>query len=291
LTIGADMTLTEGMNVSSGGSLTFGADVTLAANVSVASGATLNMQGHTATIDGLNGGGLVDNTSPSTTSVLAVGGNGASSAFSGTIQNSGSLATLSLRKIGAGAVTLTGPNTYTGLSVVQAGTLELGASAQNAVLAIGGADVQGGKIVFDYPSQAAAIKADLTTSYATGFALTNGSKFHSSTATGKYGLGWADDGSAKVTVAYTLYGDANLDYSVNGTDLNAVLSNYNQSGASWSNGDFNYDGMVNGTDLNTVLSNYNQHVAVGAAVPEPSTLLLTFAALAGLLAYVSGRRK
>ena len=61
---------------------------------------------------------------------------------------------------------------------------------------------------------------------------------------------------------YTLYGDSNLDGSVNGTDLNAVLSYYNQSSQSLGNhGDFNYDGSVNGTDLNTVLSNYNQSLS------------------------------
>ena len=71
---------------------------------------------------------------------------------------------------------------------------------------------------------------------------------------------------------YTLYGDANLDGSVNGADLNVVLSNYNQTGMTWSQGDFNYDGTVNGADLNTVLSNYNQSLSVGAAVPEPGSL-------------------
>ena len=45
-------------------------------------------------------------------------------------------------------------------------------------------------------------------------------------------------------------------------------------------GDFNGDGTVNGTDLNVVLSNYNQSAGVDAAVPEPSTLLLAAAGLA-----------
>ena len=59
----------------------------------------------------------------------------------------------------------------------------------------------------------------------------------------------------------------------------------------WCQGDFNYDGTVNGADLNIVLSNYNQHLSVGAAVPEPSTLLLAAAGLAGLLAYAWRKRK
>ena len=68
------------------------------------------------------------------------------------------------------------------------------------------------------------------------------------------------DGRTVLTVAYTLYGDANLDGTVNGGDLNTVLAHYNQHGVYWSQGDFNYDGTVNGGDLNIVLAHYNQHV-------------------------------
>jgi len=81
-----------------------------------------------------------------------------------------------------------------------------------------------------------------------------------------------------------------LDGTVNGGDLNTVLAHYNQTGY-WYQGDFNYDGTINGGDLNTVLANYNQHLSVGAAVPEPSTLLLATAGLAGLLAYAWRKRK
>ena len=98
------------------------------------------------------------------------------------------------------------------------------------------------------------------------------------------------DTGGTVTVMYTLYGDTNLDGTVNGADLNTVLSNFNQTGMTWSQGDFNYDGTVNGSDLNTVLSNFNQHLSVSGAVPEPGTLgMLALGALA-LLAW-SGWRK
>ena len=66
-----------------------------------------------------------------------------------------------------------------------------------------------------------------------------------------------DTVAQKVTLGYTLPGDANLDNSVDGTDLNIVLSNYGTtSGATWFTGDFSGDGQVDGTDLNIVLSNY-----------------------------------
>jgi hypothetical protein len=104
-------------------------------------------------------------------------------------------------------------------------------------------------------------------------------------------LGWTDDGVSKVTVAIALYGDSNLDNTVNGADLNVVLSNYNKTGGYWYQGDFNYDGTVNGADLNMVLSNYNQSLGVAAAVPEPSALLLAAAGLMGLLACAWRKRK
>ena len=88
-------------------------------------------------------------------------------------------------------------------------------------------------------------------------------------------------GENLLTVMYTLYGDANLDGTVNGGDLNTVLSNFNQTGMTWAQGDFDYDTTVNGADLNAVLSNFNQHVNVTGAVPEPSSLLLLAAGLAG----------
>jgi hypothetical protein len=88
-----------------------------------------------------------------------------------------------------------------------------------------------------------------------------------------------------------LPGDADADGAVNGADLNTVLSNYNQTGMDWLHGDFDGNGTVDGADLNVVLSNYNQSAGVAAAAPEPSTLLLAAAGLAGLLAHVRRKRK
>ena len=93
------------------------------------------------------------------------------------------------------------------------------------------------------------------------------------------------DAADKVTVAYALYGDSDLNGTVNGADLNTVLSNYNQTGAGWNGGDFDYDGTVNGADLNIVLSNYNQHLSVAAAVPEPDTIAMLLVLVVSLAGY------
>ncbi len=74
-----------------------------------------------------------------------------------------------------------------------------------------------------------------------------------------------------------LPGDANEDGTVNGDDLNIVLSYYDQTGMTWSQGDFDGDGTVNGADLNTVLSYYDQSFGICAAsiaVPEPGSMAL-----------------
>lgn len=110
---------------------------------------------------------------------------------------------------------------------------------------------------------------------------------------------WKDGGSVvsnleNYALAYDILmsGDANGDGSVNGTDLNAVLSHYNQSGMDWVRGDFNRDGSVNGTDLNTVLSTYNQsYFSATAAVPEPGTAALLGGTILAICGWLIRRRR
>jgi hypothetical protein len=93
-----------------------------------------------------------------------------------------------------------------------------------------------------------------------------------------------------------LPGDANLDFTTNATDLNTVLSYYNQPG-DWTKGDFDNSGTVDATDLNTVLSYYNQSVSgsllmgssLTSVVPEPSTICIILSGIAALVLY--GLRK
>lgn len=88
---------------------------------------SLNLVGFNETINGLNGNGVVEG-GPSGVPTLTVGGGDANGSFSGIIRNTGS--TLSLTKIGNGTQTLSGANTYTGNTVVNAGTLALADNAQ-----------------------------------------------------------------------------------------------------------------------------------------------------------------
>jgi hypothetical protein len=70
-------------------------------------------------------------------------------------------------------------------------------------------------------------------------------------------------------LAGTFLGDANLDFSVDAADLNALASNWRQPIASWAGGDFTGDGLVNTADLNVLALNWRN--AAAAPVPEPSS--------------------
>jgi hypothetical protein len=76
-----------------------------------------------------------------------------------------------------------------------------------------------------------------------------------------------------------------------------VLTNYHQTGETWSQGEFTGDGTVDINDLTIVLANYGATASASApggikAVPEPAAAsLLAAAGLLGLLAYIRRQRK
>jgi fibronectin-binding autotransporter adhesin len=92
------------------------------------SGSFYVYQGISETIGALTGSGNVFGGDAAGTSALTVGGGDRSGDFSGVLQNQSS--TLRLTKIGTGTQTLSGANTYTGDTVINAGTLELAATGR-----------------------------------------------------------------------------------------------------------------------------------------------------------------
>ena len=92
---------------------------------------TLDLNTYSDTINGLNGSGTVD-TVAGGTPTLTLGANNDSGNFSGVIRNTSG--TLALTKAGIGTQTLLGANSYTGVTTISGGTLQLGpVGATNSV--------------------------------------------------------------------------------------------------------------------------------------------------------------
>ncbi len=92
---------------------------------------------------------------------------------------------------------------------------------------------------------------------------------------------WLSDAAAENGFAAPFVkGDANLDGTLNASDLNALALNWQQSGAVWSTGDFTGEGLVNASDLNLLALNWQSSIPqAAAAVPEPSTMTLDLLAM------------
>lgn len=108
-------------------------------NLSIASGAFFYLDGSSQTLGKLEGAGIIDSTyTVAGIDTLSVGANDATSTFNGVIQQS-TARTYALRKIGAGTITLTGLNTYTGNTTIEDGTLSVTQSnfADASTLTIG----------------------------------------------------------------------------------------------------------------------------------------------------------
>ena len=94
-----------------------------AINVANVSGATLNVTGN-ETIGSLGGGGASGGDVTLSAITLTTGGNNNSTSYGGVISGAGA----NLTKTGSGTMTLSGANTYTGATTVNAGRLALGQS-------------------------------------------------------------------------------------------------------------------------------------------------------------------
>jgi autotransporter-associated beta strand protein len=202
-----------------------------------------------------------------------------------------------LNKTGAGTLTLTGTNTYSGPTNVRAGTLVIGAlgalPAGNKVTVASGAvlvadseatidsvsslNVSGSVIVHNGNLQT--LNSDVGTGYANGTWTGAGGITSSAAAADTSHLTALaviqnDDGTGSasplytsfegqtvsdsdVLVKYTYYGDTNLDGKVDGGDYSRVDNGYLNHLTGWFNGDFNYDGVVNGSDYTLIDNAFN----------------------------------
>ena len=235
LTLSGTNTYTGGTTVE-GGTLVVGSASALgnAGNAIIITGGTLDMSSQDVTAGSL---ALVDGSVVGAGHTLTTGSYyGAAGTITANLAGFAAFT-----KTGPGAVVLTGSASYTGLTTVYDGTLELGVNAQSPVLYGLGADIQGGKVLFDYTSTdpAAAISADMDCQAWPSSVIST--LIHDSNPPSNC-YWWPvciDDPVARqVTATYTIPGDANLDGTVNVTDLDIVLAHTNETGLTWLQGNF-----------------------------------------------------
>ncbi len=223
----------------------------------------------------LSGGGTLSNLVADSTVTYQIGsdGNNPATEFDGTIEDGCGI--VALTKVGAGGFTLTGANTYTGVTTIESGTLQIdnATATTNVLTNAGGVNNTGGSLVLDYStsgtSVASTVQSRLQTAYNNGANRFQTGVIHNTSATSSIGLGWADNPAThQVTIMPALYGDTNLDGTVGLADLNTVLTNYGKSGMNWSQGDFSYDGVVGLADLNKLLTYYGQTLPSGTPAAE-----------------------
>lgn len=70
----------------------------------------------------------------------------------------------------------------------------------------------------------------------------------------------------------TLFGDANLDFNVDGSDFNIWNANKFLSNTGWCTGDFNADAATDGSDFNVWNSNKFQSALRGQPIPPPAAV-------------------
>jgi hypothetical protein len=78
--------------------------------------------------------------------------------------------------------------------------------------------------------------------------------------------------ATSLLLAYTLPGDANLDFRVDIADFSALAATFNAP-AGWRNGDFDYDGTAGIADFSLLATRFNQAFPASSRaplVPEPA---------------------
>ncbi|HEX4055795.1 MAG TPA: glucoamylase family protein [Tepidisphaeraceae bacterium] len=193
----------------------------------------------------------------------------------------------SIVNVGSGASVAFDDSTYAeqlslaaGASATVGGTgsvLEVASLSNSGTLNLGS-----NTLLIDYGTSAdpiASVKALLASGYSGGAWSGTGINSSAAAANSAYGLGYADgaDGvvaglaSGQIEIKYTLYGDANLDGTVNSIDFGIMAANFGKSVNSWDHGDFNYDGVVSSIDFGLLSANFGKQSSAAPVVLPIST--------------------
>jgi hypothetical protein len=170
---------------------------------------------------------------------------------------------------GGALVTIGGPNTPNLPATLQIAPNSGASRIDSLTIDSGSAlDITNTHVIISNTNSAAQtrILGYLATGYNGG--AWNGNGIISSTAAAgnaHYGVGYASAGavsglySGQVEIAYTLYGDTNLDGSVNSVDFGTFAAHFGQSvSGGWQLGDFDYNGVVNSNDFGLLAQNFGK---------------------------------
>ncbi len=216
----------SGSTTISAGTLQLGAAHAVPATSDVSDNATLDLDGFSPTIGALIGsssGIVTDNTASTTTSTLTVGATGDSGTFSGIIQNASGTAngTVALTKTGTGTEIIASgtKNTYTGPTLVSAGTLEVDGAIVSPITVSGSGVLSGNGTVKNVTTTGGALEPGSLTS--AGLTLNAGSAFDAVIGGNTPGAGsghYSQDTVASGTVT--------IDTTGAGVALNVSAANY-----------------------------------------------------------------
>lgn len=260
-------------------------------SLTVGSGSTVAFVEASPNLDALNGGGTVS-AGYFGNSTINLGLANGSGNFSGVLQdNTGVSGTLALAKNGTGTQTLSGTNTYTGATTVNAGTLVVNGSITGNTTVNSGGTLAGTGTVGTVNVTSGGTVLPGTTG--TLGVLTGSTVSLAGGATFSLQINTATNSTSELAINGDFDLSTNNDSILTITDLSPaaflgsplVFATY--TGA-WNNGLFTYDGSVIPNDgLLTVggntfelVYNYNNDSAALLAVPEPASLgMLAFGAV------------
>jgi len=118
----AGSTSFPGVTLLAGATNTFSPNSSYILSAQSGTDAILRLNGFASVIGSLAGAGFVENSSATTAIILTVGKDNTNTNFAGTIRDGG-ITALGLTKLGTGALTLSGVNSYTGNTLVNGGAL------------------------------------------------------------------------------------------------------------------------------------------------------------------------